>query len=85
MFCRIITFEEVILLIKDKYDLLKYLFAHMSTDTHRYRSEGSKLTQMIGGNKESQYISELRDEGFIDVYIGEIFLRDKAIDFLINL
>lgn len=72
-------------MIKDKYDLLKYLVAFMSSDTHRFKDPEHRITQMIGGRKESEYLSELKADGLINVYIGEIEVLDAGINLIIKL
>lgn len=73
-------------MIKDKYDLLKYLIAFMSSDTRRFNDPKYKLTQMIGPHKLSEYLTDLKDEGLINVYIGnEIEILDAGINLAIKL
>ena len=40
---------------------------------------------MIGGRKESEYLSELKADGLINVYIGEIEVLDAGINLIIKL
>jgi predicted transcriptional regulator len=73
-------------MIKDRYDLLKYLVAFMSSKTRRFKDPEHKLTQMIGPHKLSEYLTDLKNEGLINVYIGsEIEILDAGIDFAIQL
>lgn len=73
-------------MIKDKYDLLKYLIAFMASDTRRFKDSDHKLNQMIGPRKLSEYLTDLKNEGLINVYIGsEIEILDAGIDFAIQL
>ncbi|MFQ9672895.1 MAG: hypothetical protein ACLRZT_06035 [Clostridium paraputrificum] len=72
-------------MIKNRYDLLKYLIAFMSKDTHRFDDSDRKLSKIIDVYKLSEYLTDLKNEGFINVYIGgEIQILDAGIDFILN-
>lgn len=73
-------------MINNEYDLLKYLFAHMDTKTHRYTDANLELTELIGSEKVIKYLTALKEYGFIKVFVGnqEIELLEKAINYIIN-
>lgn len=73
-------------MINNRYDLLKYLFVHMSKKTQRYTDIDMKLSELVGVEKLSRYLTDLKNEGLIEVYIGgEIYIKDTAINFLSQL
>ncbi len=73
-------------MINNRYDLLKYLFVHMSKKTQRYTDIDMKLSELVGVEKLSCYLTDLKNEGLIEVYIGgEIYIKDTAINFLSQL
>ncbi len=70
-------------MINNKYDLLKFLIANMDAKTQRFNDTDLKLLNMLGGEKLSEYLTELKTEEFIKVYLNsEILINVKAIEFI---
>lgn len=66
--------------ILNKFDLLKFLIDNMNPDTHEFIDENHILNTFLDGEKQSEYATALRNEGFINVYMGATFeVLPKAI------
>lgn len=68
--------------ISDKYDLLQYLVDHMDSN-NSYQDADHVLSKALNPLDLTQFIRELKSEGFIEVYLGADFrIYSKAIHFL---
>lgn len=68
--------------ISNKYDLLQYFVEHMDSN-NRYHDAEQNLLKLLNPYDQSQYLSELKNEGFINVYLGSEFqIYSKAVSFL---
>ena|GEM_PF-5984867 len=69
--------------INSKYELLKFLVVHANPKTLRFKDDKHLLDDLLDGQTQSDYTTELKNEGFINVYLGRDFeILPKAISFL---
>ena len=65
--------------IKDKYDLLRFIIKHMDKDKREYTIDAAKISEMVKGEDFAQYLTELKAEGCIEVWLGgHIDIHAKA-------